>query len=194
MWLPACVPPSPGPAKPRPPRSPRDSDADSSPQTTHGGRPRSWNPKAPRSTTRPWAQGPRPCPSFGVPGSPTVGPTVELHITALWLAGRANAMASESPVTGEAQHTALLCPHHLANLHSSPNGSTKRTSTQTAPGRCRFPAQPAGQRVLPATRAACLLCCLWSHSPRPDLLRAPQGPAALQGLASPEKRGNNRTH
>lgn len=47
------------------------------------GAPHSWNPKPPRSTTRPPAQGPRPYPSFGVTGGPTVGPPAESHITAL---------------------------------------------------------------------------------------------------------------
>lgn len=121
------------------------------------GAPRSWNPKAPRSTTRPWAQGPRPCPSFGVPGSPTVGPTVELHITALWLAGRANAMASESPVTGEAQHTALLCPHHLANLHSK--RQHKAHQRPDGPRTLSLPG-PAGRSARPPGHQSGLLTAL----------------------------------
>lgn len=45
------------------------------------GAPRRWNPKPPRSTTRPPAQGPRPQLSFVITGLRTVGPAVESCVT-----------------------------------------------------------------------------------------------------------------
>lgn len=87
-------------------------------------------------------------------------------------------MASESPVMGEAQQTALLCPHHLATLHCSPNGSTKRTSAQKAPGGCRFPAQPAHQCVLRGHQSGLLTALL--VEPQPQARPAPGAPGACR--------------
>lgn len=53
-----CASPSPRPAEPCPPGSPRDSHADSSPQTTHGGRPSQLEPQTP--TQHHETAGPRP--------------------------------------------------------------------------------------------------------------------------------------
>lgn len=87
-------------------------------------------------------------------------------------------MASKSPVMGEAQQTALLCPHHLPTLHSSPNSSTKPTSAQKAPGSCRFPAQPAGQRVLRGHQSSLLTALL--VEPQPQARPAPGAPGACR--------------
>lgn len=49
------------------------------------------------------------------------------------LAGSANVTALETPVTGGSDGGALLYPTHLANLHSSPNCSTKATWAPKTP-------------------------------------------------------------
>lgn len=77
-------------------------------------------------------------------------------------------MASKSPMMGEAQQTALLCPHHLATLHTSPNGSAKRTSAQKA--------QPAGQRVLRGHQSGLLTALL--VEPQLQARPAPGAPGA----------------